>query len=162
MSITTTVVSTLEELETTAGLAHQIWHEYYTDILGEAQVNYMVNTMQNAEAMKKQIENGMVYCNIYWQGKVAGYFAVELQGDKLFLSKFYISQAFRGKGIFKAVLGEIISHSQGMQCVYLTVNKGNKNAIEAYKKLGFTQTDAIETNIGNGFIMDDYVMQKNI
>ena len=156
------LVQSQQELETTSKLAYQIWHEYYTSILGEDQVNYMVENFQSAGPIQKQIENGVIYRNIYFDGQPAGYFAIEPQGEKMFLSKFYISSAFRGKGIFKATLSEIMELSKGMKHIYLTVNKHNADSIAVYKKLGFYQIDSIETDIGNGFVMDDYVMQKDI
>ena len=44
-------------------------------------------------------------------------------------------------------------------CVYLTVNKGNKRAIRAYEKSGFSITESVVTDIGHGFVMDDYIMK---
>ena len=46
--------------------------------------------------------------------------------------------------------------------MYLTVNKGNDLGIRAYLGTGFRTIDAVETDIGNGFIMDDYIMEKRI
>ena len=43
---------------------------------------------------------------------------------------------------------------------YLTVNKYNSSSIEVYKKRGFEITDAAVTDIGSGFVMDDYIMEK--
>ena len=46
--------------------------------------------------------------------------------------------------------------------MYLTVNKHNDLGIRAYKAKGFETIDAVETDIGNGFIMDDYIMEKKV
>ena len=42
------------------------------------------------------------------------------------------------------------------------VNKNNKDAIEKYIHLGFKQIDFVVPDIGNGYVMDDYVMEKII
>ena len=44
--------------------------------------------------------------------------------------------------------------------MYLTVNKGNDLGVRAYRGNGFSVIDAVETDIGQGFIMDDYIMEK--
>ena len=55
---------------------------------------------------------------------------------------------------------EVCRLGDGLQSVYLTVNKQNHGPIAVYKKLGFQIVDSVETDIGNGFIMDDYIMEK--
>ena len=44
--------------------------------------------------------------------------------------------------------------------MYLTVNKQNKMAIRAYEKQGFITVDAVVTDIGEGFVLDDCIMEK--
>jgi diamine N-acetyltransferase len=44
--------------------------------------------------------------------------------------------------------------------VLLAVNKRNVNAINAYLKHGFRIAEAVVKEIGGGFVMDDYVMEK--
>ena len=46
--------------------------------------------------------------------------------------------------------------------IYLTVNKNNTSAINAYKKWGFITEKEACTDIGNGFVMDDYIMKINV
>ena len=47
----------------------------------------------------------------------------------------------------------------GLRAVYLTVNKGNARAVRAYEKFGFIRTDGTVTDIGGGYVMDDYVYE---
>ena len=42
-----------------AGLAHEIWYEYYVPLIGRAQVDYMVSRFQSSEAMAQQIARGL-------------------------------------------------------------------------------------------------------
>ena len=46
--------------------------------------------------------------------------------------------------------------------IRLHVNKYNTNSILVYEKMGFVNTDSIITEIGEGFVMDDYEMVKNL
>jgi len=49
-----------------------------------------------------------------------------------------------------------------LKIIMLTVNKNNTNAIRTYEKLGFINVGPVVKDIGNGFIMDDYQMTKQI
>ncbi|MBQ7792687.1 MAG: GNAT family N-acetyltransferase, partial [Clostridia bacterium] len=95
-------------------------------------------------------------------GKLCGYFGICPEGEKLFLSKFYLKENFRGKGIGRAMMDEVCRLGEGLQAVYLTVNKQNHGPIAVYQKLGFQIVDSVETDIGNGYIMDDYIMEKSL
>lgn len=160
------IVETPEEVEKTALLADEIWHEYYPQILGDAQVEYMTATYQSADAISKGIENGCVYYILRYDGEDAGYFAFEPDNPKgkLFISKIYIKSCFRGKGLGRYVYTKAVEMARqaGINTLWLTVNKGNSASIAAYEKLGFVTVADTVTSIGNGFVMDDYVMEREI
>ena len=98
--------------------------------------------------------------------RLAGYVAlVPRQADsRLQISKLYLRKPWRGRGLGSAILARIaaISEELGYTRLYLTVNKHNAPAIAAYEKLGFTRTGELVTDIGGGFVMDDYEMQKTL
>ena len=50
----------------------------------------------------------------------------------------------------------------GKSRIYLTVNKHNDHAVKVYKNTGFTVSNKVITDIGNGFVMDDYVMEYKL
>ncbi len=56
----------------------------------------------------------------------------------------------------------MIARKRGLDALYLTVNKNNEMAIRAYKANGFEVIDAVETDIGEGFVMDDYIMERKV
>ncbi len=150
--------------ERMAHLAHVIWHEHYTPIIGQAQVEYMVNKFQTAEAMKHQVENGFEYYIINFNQETIGYLSIKHNDDDLFLSKIYIRSDHRGLKIGKTAMLFVEKRAQDLSCksVSLTVNKYNTNSIKAYEKVGFVNMGAVQKDIGNGFIMDDYAMKKTI
>ena len=75
-----------EDIRRVAVLAEEIWHEHFTDIIGEAQVNYMVEKFQSYPALKAQIADGYEYYQIMYDGQLAGYTGVHPEDGRLFLS----------------------------------------------------------------------------
>lgn len=147
------------EIKELASLASSIWHEYWTCILSPEQIDYMVENFQSEKAITNQIENeNYTYYFILHNGKYAGYFGVSDKKDYLFLSKLYIKKEFRHQGIGAKAFEKIKEISDGRK-IQLTVNKYNTNTINAYKKWGFKTIDAVVTDIGNGFVMDDYILE---
>ncbi|MEQ8471276.1 MAG: GNAT family N-acetyltransferase [Marinoscillum sp.] len=147
-----------------AHLAREIWTEHYTPIIGSEQVNYMLEKFQSESAIGQQVLDGTEYCLLVHDHKDAGYFSHYLKDKHLFLSKLYVAKSHRGLGIGKKALEAIIKRAQNFKCdkIELTVNKYNTNSIHAYEKMGFININSIVQDIGNGYVMDDYVMQKNI
>ena len=85
-------------------------------------------------------------------------------GTRLFLSKLYLRSDKRGRGIASLMLSRVFEDARrlGKNSVYLTVNKHNDHAVEVYKKVGFTVTDTAVTDIGGGYVMDDFIMEYTI
>lgn len=148
-------------------MAKEIWNQHYVTIIGKEQVDYMIKFFQNKETIEKQIfKESYLYYIIQDENQNAGYFAIVPNNEKkeMFLSKIYIYLNFRGKGLSKEVINyiESVCKRDLLKRIYLTVNKYNLNTIEVYKKLGFKIIDSAVFDIGNGFVMDDYVMEKII
>lgn len=82
----------------------------------------------------------------------------------LFLSKLYICKEYRHQGIGSFAFDFIKDFSQknNYKKIILTVNKYNTNTIKAYQKWNFHEIDSVITDIGNGFVMDDYIMEYNL
>lgn len=154
------------DIEIIARLAEEIWNEHYISIIGREQVDYMVENFQSATAMQDQLDEGYRYYIVEYDSRYAGYFAVleDREANTLFLSKLYVHRDFRGKGIARVCISYIedICRALGLTKVWLTVNKYNDLAIRAYEKMGFVVVDSMTQDIGNGFIMDDYKMEKKI
>lgn len=154
-----------EHFERIAVLAAEIWNEHYVPLIGQAQVDYMVERFQSAAAMSAQIKEGYEYFQVMEDDRLVGYFAIQPQPDarELFISKFYLHKSMRGKGTGRLCM-EFIEHTaraRGLDRLWLTVNKGN-SAVAAYHRLGFQVAQAIVMDIGNGFVMDDFRMEKSL
>ena len=143
-----------------AELASEIWHEYWPCILTAEQIDYMVEKFQSKKAIKEQIKNeNYTYYFIKVDNEIAGYVGVSDKKDYLFLSKLYIRKEFRHQGLGRLAFNEI--KNLWYKKIRLTVNKYNKNTINAYLKYGFKTIDSVVSDIGCGFVMDDYIMEYN-
>jgi len=153
-----------EDMFVVESLAAGIWREHYTPMIGAAQVDYMIKKFQSREAISHQIEKeGYRYYLIKnCDGDWVGYVGLILRDDEIFLSKLYVDSKERGRGYGRGAMEfiEKIARESGLSRITLTVNKGNKNSIGAYKKFGFVVAEDIVTDIGEGFVMDDYRMEK--
>lgn len=160
-------VATDEQLQSLAFMADTVWHEWFATLLSIEQIDYMVKKFQSFSAMKKQIENeGYEYYFLNVNGTNVGYIGIHIENDskKLFLSKIYILKPFRGKRYASEAFEFLEGICQGMnlESMYLTVNKHNDNSINVYLKRGFENVKSQVTDIGKGFVMDDYVMEKKV
>jgi ribosomal protein S18 acetylase RimI-like enzyme len=156
-------VQTEQQLAVVAELAREIWYEYYVALIGRAQVDYMVAKFQSADAMAQQIREGYEYFLVLRKGENVGYCAVQAKADErsLFISKLYLLRQERGTGTGRLCMEfiEQLARRRGLELMWLTVNKGNP-AVNAYKRLGFRIAADLVIDIGGGFVMDDYRMEK--
>ena len=157
-------VTTPQQIDAIAGLAHEIWYEYYVALIGRAQVDYMVDRFQSSEAVAGQLREAYEYFLIQRDGQDIGYCAVQPRPDgSLFLSKLYLLRDARGAGTGRVCVEfiEQLARRRGLTLLWLTVNKGNP-AVKAYERLGFRIAADLVMDIGGGFVMDDYRMEKSL
>lgn len=205
---------TADTVDALAALADEIWHEYWPDLIGADQTDYMVEQFQSRTAIVRDMRE---HAYEYWllrapgeagepcvaqpadntvphaaqpagstaephaeqavdaaanspagtfAGRIVGYTGghVEPETNRFFISKIYLRAEERGKHFASSVVRfyEELCRARGLCAMYLTVNKGNELGIRAYEGNGFTTIDAVETDIGQGFIMDDYIMEKRV
>lgn len=164
-TVTIIQVKTDEQLKTLAEKANVVWHEFFPCILTEGQIDYMVEKFQSYEAMKNQMENdGYEYYFITAGDKILGYTGIKKEAERLFLSKLYLLKENRGKGYASEAFEFLINYCKknGLKSIYLTVNKQNEHTIAVYKKKGFKIIDTQVADIGNGYVMDDYIMELKL
>lgn len=159
-------VHTEEQIADVARLAREIWEEHYVPIIGQAQVDYMLDKFQNERAISEQLAHAYEYYVIVSDGENAGYVAVVPHPGKatLMISKIYVKQAARSRGLGKEMLAfvEDLCRQRGIGKVWLTVNKNNEHSIAWYSRMGFTNAGPIVQDIGGGFVMDDFRMEKDL
>ena len=141
-------------------LAAGIWREHYTAWLGERQVEYMLDRFQSEVALRQRLSEDYRYYWLLVGEQAVGYFGIKNEAERLYLSKYYLRQRFRGQGLGRIMMKEIERQAQGLKAIYLNVNKANHDSIEVYKRLGFALIGNQTIDIGHGFVMDDYIFEK--
>ncbi len=155
--------ATATDIPVIRDLAMQVWPQTYTPILGEEQVAYMLGLFYAPDALRKQIEapghTFLICCDDGLPVAFAGYEAVDDNVVKL--HKIYIAQSQQGKGIGKFLLAAIVDDikKKGAIALRLNVNRYNYNAKAFYEKSGFVHVNDEDIDIGNGYYMNDHVLQ---
>ncbi len=156
-------VESKEQISAVAALARETWTEHYVPIIGAAQVAYMLDRFQSAEAIARQMEEEGYE---YYLARGAGYCALVPDRAKksVLLSKIYVREARRGTGLGRAMVAFAVDRGVELGCgeLWLTVNIHNESSIAFYERMGFRKTNRLVTDIGGGYVMDDWRMARGI
>lgn len=147
-------------------IAKITWPVAFGEILSKEQLDYMMEMMYNPQTLQQQLERGHEFYLYHVDGRVAGFMGLEpnYKGKKqLKIHKLYILPEFQGKGIGEAFirLAEVRCVKLNLDSLTLNVNRYNK-ALHFYEKLNFTNVKSEDIEIGNGYLMEDFVMEKII
>jgi len=147
-----------------ARLAEIVWRQHYPGIISEAQINYMLARMYDLEVLRKEVEEKVTYNCLFADSELTGYSAHSPVGNEMKLHKLYVHPARQRQGLGGQLLREVErdTRAQGFETLVLAVNKANHQAVAAYRKAGFTVRESVVVDIGGGFVMDDYVMEKKM
>ncbi len=155
-----------EDIRALAALAREIWTEHYTPIIGAEQVAYMLERYQSEEAIARDRDAGFCYELVRVGGVPAGYMAFrpDPARGEVFLSKIYLLRDWRGRGFARRMMDRAVEAGRAAGCgwIRLTVNKRNTVSIAVYEAMGFSVVDAVVTDIGGGFVMDDYILRMPV
>ncbi len=158
-------ITTPQQVQQLAQLASHIWHEYFPCILSDQQIDYMVEKFQSSSAITTQLEQeGYEYYFIKQGEQILGYTGICPKEGKLFLSKLYLRKEHRGHGYARQAMDFLVSlcKERNLCCIWLTVNRFNQHSIQVYEAMGFTTARTQVADIGSGYVMDDYIMEKAI
>lgn len=155
-----------EQLSIVAELAYEIWPTAYGEILSPEQLQYMLAQFYSLEALETQFQNGQHFLLLKDAVRAVGFLSYELNcyhSQKLKIHKIYVLPTEQGKGLGKLLIDKAIeiAIAQNQKAIFLNVNKYNK-ARFFYEKLGFTIVNDEVIEIGNGYVMDDYVMESAV
>lgn len=145
-------------------LTLQVWPQTYATILSEDQISYMPGLMYHPDALRKQMsERSHQFLILSIDGDYCGFASWGSQTTAIArLHKLYVLPIAQGKGAGKALIESIITEARkkGHGVLELNVNKYNP-AYSFYLRHGFEVVREEVIDIGNGYVMDDYVMQKH-
>ncbi len=145
-------------------LTYQIWPQTYAPILSKEQIDYMLEMMYSDTSLQQQMRDGARFLIAYEDKVPVGFAAFQEIKPTLFkLHKIYVLGTRQGKGTGRFMINHIIEEirKQGASTLQLQVNRHNK-AKDFYELLGFTIIEEADFDIGNGYFMNDYVMEKKI
>jgi GNAT superfamily N-acetyltransferase len=164
----TQIVSAQEEhLPAISELAGIIWRACYPGIITHAQIDYMLARMYSLDVLLDEIRSqGIRYDQLLVDGKPAGFasYGPTSEPGVVKLHKLYLLPEMHGCGLGSRLLQHVereVRAGAGRRLI-LSVNKRNTRAITAYQRNGFVNAESVVTDIGGGFVMDDYVMAKNL
>jgi len=166
MNTTDLLIAPLADSDVPAlvALARDTWRRHYPSIISEAQIEYMLAQRYDEAAIRAQIGLPDTWWDVMKQdGALAGFAQYERSGaDAIKLDKIYVGYDRRGQGLGSLLLQHVESEARakGARRLYLQVNKNNVSAIGAYRRNGFEVAREVVVDIGGGFVMDDYVMEK--
>ncbi len=155
---------TKAELNPVQSIAHRTWPSTFSTILTPEQIDYMLNWMYDLNMLESQLDKGHTFLLAEEDGKELGFAGFELnhsEGPKAKLHKIYLLPEAQGKGAGKALILEVADRAKkaSQKSLLLNVNKYNQNAIKFYLKMGFQEIYKEVIDIGNGYVMDDVVME---
>lgn len=154
------------ELHIVQTIAHQTWPNTFAEILTTEQIDYMLEWMYNKAILEKNYDDGHQFYAYFENNLAIGFMAIQvnlLEGKSMKIHKLYVLPNQQGKGVgYKLIQKAIeIANNLEQKNVFLNVNRFNK-AVDFYKRVGFSILKEENIEIGNGFLMEDYVMELSI
>ncbi len=156
--------ATPEDINLVRELTYKVWPQTYTGLLSQEQIAYMLEMMYSPGSLQQQMNSGAQFIIIYEGDEPVGFASYQEIKPAVFkLHKLYVLPSQQGKGTGRFIIDHICNEikAKGATALQLQVNRNNKAKL-FYEKLHFTLLEEIKLDIGNGFIMDDYVMQKEL
>ncbi len=162
--ISTAVEADLSAISKLAGV---IWRACYPGIITNEQIDYMLARMYAPDVLRDEIRSqGIRYCQLLVDNKPVGFasYGPTAEPGVMKLHKLYLLPELHGRGLGSHLLQHVEreARAEGGRRLILSVNKRNAKAIATYRRNGFVIADSVVTDIGNGFVMDDYIMAKDL
>ena len=146
-------------------LVRVIWPIAYKEIISSEQIEYMLMGGYSIASLMKQSETQQFYIFTDENNVDLGFVALEhfTNENKTKIHKLYVLSNLQQKGIGTFLMNFAATEAKkmGNEVLFLNVNKYN-SAQKFYTKLGFNITNDVVIDIGNGYVMDDYIMEKTI
>ena len=158
----------LEDINTIGFIAQQIWPDTYGKIISPEQMQYMINLFYSPASLRRQmVEDHHRFIIVEHDEEAIGFASwSELAdpgqtGTGLYkLHKLYVLPGIQGRGLGRAILQFIYDtiRPEGATGLRLNVNRYNK-ATQFYERVGFSVVGEEDVDIGNGYFMNDYIME---
>jgi RimJ/RimL family protein N-acetyltransferase len=155
-----------DDIDTLLTLAHSIWHAHYPGIISVEQIDYMLDRGYTRDIILDELEHqGIKWFIIRDRMTMIGFISVGPYGDGIMkLHKLYLLPEYHGNSIGTRALAMIeqVAKLNSAAKLVLNVNRYNQKAIRAYQRAGWHVEDEVIVDIGSGYVMNDYVMAKQL
>lgn len=153
------------EIETVAKLARTVWQDTYPGIITQAQIDFMLEQRYDPRRLHAELAMPQVWWDkATLDGELVAFASSLLSATagEMKLDKIYVDPARQRLGLGGRLIAHVAQRSlaQGCSTLILAVNKRNERAIAAYRKHGFVVREAVCVDIGNDFVMDDFIMAR--
>jgi ribosomal protein S18 acetylase RimI-like enzyme len=148
-----------------SALAREIWQATYPGIITQEQIDFMLEQRYGHERLNDDLEDLHKWLDqAFLSDRRVGFAFSEIYKGEFKLDKLYIHPDVQRQGVGGQLIAHVAARAkkEGYPCVVLAVNKRNDKAINSYKKYGFVVREAIVDDIGHGYVMDDFVMEKKL
>jgi len=148
-------------------LARTIWLAHYTSIITTEQIEYMLEGRFTPDNLQRYIDatDRWLYV-LRLDAEPIGYCSCSLTTTprEMKLEQLYVLPALHGQGHGRRMLDAVVAKALELHCdtLMLQVNKRNTNAIDVYRRTGFTVRSEVVIDIGRGYVMDDFIMERRI
>jgi GNAT superfamily N-acetyltransferase len=168
MNDSTTIIPVGErDLPALVELAGVIWRACYPGIISPEQIEFMLAHMYDQATLREEIRSqGIRFYQLLAEASCGGFASIgPTDAPRVMkLHKLYLLPELHGRGLGSRMLTHCADEARrlGAQRLILAVNKRNARAIAAYRRNGFAVAEAVVTDIGGGFVMDDYLMARDL
>lgn len=162
------IVDSKEDYLIMLNIVNEVWPLCYKEILSQEQIEYMIHWMYNIDKVKEETKNDSPFFIVSNENDediaIVSYDTVPKEDGKVMLHKLYMKKEFWGKSLGQEILTHVTNEAikAGAKYINIQVNRFNTRAQKAYARNGFTIYKTLCTDIGNGFVMDDYFMKKDL
>jgi len=155
-----------DDINTIGYLAHEVWPVAYGEILTPAQLKYMLDLIYSPASLRKQMsvdKHQFVIAELDEEPVGFASYSKIIEPSTFKLHKLYVMPGTQGKGLGKALLDDVMERAIELGAKHLQLNVNRHNVARSfYEKMGFVIINEEDVDIGNGYFMNDYVMEKNL
>lgn len=154
-----------KELSLVREIVYKTWPDTYGKILSEEQIEYMLEKFHNLPYLEKSMDNGHLYFILIHDNIPLGFLGIQphAEPEALKIHKLYVLPESQGKRVGAQLIekAEEEARKLGMKRIFLNVNRFN-NAVTFYEAMGMKVLKEEDVDIGNGYLMEDFVMGKEL
>ncbi len=158
----------LESIPVIKRLSDEIWKQVYPSVVPMEQIEFLLSTWYSTAALTEQMkQSGHQFILVEWNDEAVGYASYSMklanQPERFRVHKLYLQPALHGKGIGRDMLKFIAEESMPLGCRELELNVHKRNpAVGFYRHVGFTVEQDVVLVIGDGHVLDDYIMALDL